>query len=592
MHVPPQLSARFESIEPLTDTPLERTLRAHDTVLQRDVMIKLPATKVSSTWTAEAKDRLLREARALAKIRHEGIATVHWVEETPLGPLVVLDLPQGESLAERLEEGPLDPDETVALGCAVSEALVHVHRQGIVHRCIGPSTIRLLPDGSVQLSAFTFAKELSSHGGGSSLVHGARSVDDLAKYLPDYSAPEQVLGHGSDARSDIYALGCTLFRCLAGRDQHDPSSATEPAIDLLKLRKDVGKPLAEVVRKCSRPSNQARYQNAQQVVDALKELQTSELSNPRGGSAMRWLALVAALLVTTLVVREFWPGSPDPHSSPRDDGAGVEDRRYLESYGPEYARLHGLFIGIAQGYAGSKHSVLQNPTKEVEAVAKQLRANDPKWAAEGAIKILTDEAATFAAIETHLEQLVLSSGKEDGVVIYFAGHGVRDGRSFGLCAADVQGTVGNGTGYLRRDWLVTYLDRLKAKHVLVVLDCCHSGAVFDVGPSRGRDPERARDASPGQHHRRSFSREFLCSAAAGEKASDGTQLSPFCTLLLEQLRQPATKEKQYVAARFLSGRIAEAMDHRMSHSNHVQIARFRQMSEQDGSFVFRLARPK
>jgi hypothetical protein len=84
----------------------------------------------------------------------------------------------------------------------------------------------------------------------------------------------------------------------------------------------------------------------------------------------------------------------------------------------------------------------------------------------------------------------------------------------------------------------------------------------------------------------------LCSAAAGEKASDGTQLSPFCTLLLEQLRQPATKEKQYVAARFLSGRIAEAMDHRMSHSNHVQIARFRQMSEQDGSFVFRLARPK
>ena len=604
----PKLPDRFEVIEELGDTALELTVRAHDSLLQRDVMLKLPARSVATTWSAKVRERLLREARSVAKIRHECIAPIHWVEETADGPLLVLDLPEGESLAERLEHDTLDPAETIALGRSVAEALVEVHYNGIVHRCIGPSSIRLLPNGKVQLGAFTFAKEYGSNHGASSLHHGKREDSKLAPLLPDYSAPEQLSGYAAEPRSDIFALGCTLFRCLAGRDPFEPGREHEPMPDLRKLRKDVSKPLAELIRKCTMFCKPARFATARDVADALKAIE-EKATNANGPSRTTTLALVGAGVVCLALLAVFVPPmfakdaatgtNTDAMRGDKEARAPGNDRRYENGYGPNYRNVHGLFIGIGPAYesAGGKWPGLKNPPIEVKKVADQLGKNDKMWKREGAIRFLLNGEATEARIHEELERLVQNTENEDAVLIYFAGHGTKNRRSFGLCAVDARGDISKdtGRGYLLRDQLGNYLDRMKAKHALVILDCCHSAAVFDNGATmRGRTPGSGapESAQKGEHHRRNFSREMLCSAAANQLAADGTNMSPFATLLLEQLSQPATADRPYLAAKYLSNRIEEKMDQRVSRSSRMQVPGFKQLEEQAGSFVFMLGKAK
>lgn len=588
--LPTFLPARFEIAESLGDSPFERTYRAYDKLLQREVMLKLPSLAADATWSASVRERLLREARAMAKIRHDGVAAIHWIEETPEGPLLVLDLPAGELLAERLQRGPLDVDETIALGIAIAEALAQVHMHGVVHRAVGPAAIRLLAKGQVQLGSFTFAKEFGNRGQASSLAHGKRLEANVVRFLPDYSAPEQLAGQAADPRADVFALGCTLFRCLAGREAFLPGHEHEPMPDLRKLRREVGKPLAEVIRKCALHAKTARYATAQEVVDALVAARAA--GTPKGVGGRGLLVGAAAFVAVGLAAvfgRGLWPSAVPEVRADRGDESQPEDTRYHTKYGPDYARLFGLFIGIGKGYASTPYSVLTNPVPEVTAVSEQLRSNDPQWAAPGAIKVLPDADATLSNIFNELDRIQNEAAAEDGVLIYFSGHGVRSGQSFGLCAKDVSGSVENGTGFLRREVLNTYLDRIKAKHVLVILDCCHSGAVFDVGTvgkSRGRPLQAGRDV-PGAQHRGHFSREYLCSAGATQEASDGIAMSPFCQFLLEQLRQPASATNQYKVARFLSSHIAEAMDQRVR-VGALQMPRFRQMDDQQGSFVFKL----
>jgi hypothetical protein len=578
------LPSRYEIRQTLPETPLERTFLAFDTLLQREVMLKLPGAGAAE-WTTSVREALLREARALAKVRHAAIAPILHVDETAEGPLLVLEPPAGETLAERLQRGPLTTSETITLGITIADALAAVHYAGIVHRAIGPNAIRLHADGGIELAAFTFAKA-AGHEQRSSLAHAARNQPEVARWLPDYSAPEQLAGLPAEPRSDLYALGCTLFRCLAGRDAFEPGHEHEPMADLRRSAPGVPKELSELIRKCAAHGKTARFTTALDVKTAL-----TKLSQPATKPSRRRAFLALAGIATTVLIAAFWPrqGGGEPTSrGGADADIATEDRRYNDSYGSGYGHVYGLFVAIGQGYDNAQWPKLQNPVHEVTEIADQLRANDPQWAADGAITILKDENATYANIAAAMQQIAAKATKEDGVLFYFSGHGTRDGESFGLCAQDVSGTVANGMNYLRRDVLLTWLKRdLLAKHALVVLDCCHSGAVFSQGLMRGELPP-SRTAVSGAQHRSRFAREFLCSSAAAQKASDGAAMSPFCQKLLAELRQPATAERPFVAARFLASRIAESMDTDSARVGRLQTPCFRDMAEQQGSFVFLL----
>ncbi len=137
--------------------------------------------------------------------------------------------------------------------------------------------------------------------------------------------------------------------------------------------------------------------------------------------------------------------------------------------------------------------------------------------------------------------------------------------------------------------IATFLGACPAKHVLVVLDCCHSGAVFEFAARRGRAAQESEPVAA--HHRRRFSREFLCSSGAAQEASDGHGMSPFCALVLAELRRPATAERPWVAARYLGAHVEEAMDQRIARFGTRQLPSFCQTAKDAGSFVFLLAPP-
>lgn len=590
---PPDLGARFHVEDVLTDGPFERCYRARDAVLQRDVMLKLPAREALDAWTAPVRERLLREARALARIRHPNIAPIHHVEETREGPLLVLDLPRGETLAERLRSGPLPVDETIAIARQLGDALAHVHQQSVVHRAVGPSTVRILANGQVELGSFTFAKEFLG-ARGTSLVNlrgAASSAAARAQHLPEYPAPEQLTGQSADPRVDVFALGCTMFRCLAGYDPFPPGSEHTSPPDLRVLQKDVGRPLAEVLRKCMAFAKSARYATAREVVDALATLPAAA---PRRGRLQRisvraGLAAVAVAGFAWLTQRyEFGARAPS-YMGIGPEPVGQLHVGYLRQYSSSYDRLHGLFIAIGEGYDGKEWPKLANPRKEVERITAQLRANDEAWNREGAIIVLPDEQATEARIRAELARL-LKVGEDDAVMVWFAGHGAKNGRSFALCAAGACGDVGGGgTGFIRSEELLNFSDRCAAKHVLLVLDCCHSGSVFEsasLGKARGRDGE-AIDL-PGAAYRRNFSREFLCSAGSKQKAYEGENLSPFCKAVLEQIQQRATADRQFVVARFLATCVEQKMTAGSSCFDAMQTPRFKAIEDQEGSFVFML----
>jgi hypothetical protein len=300
-----------------------------------------------------------------------------------------------------------------------------------------------------------------------------------------------------------------------------------------------------------------------------------------------WLAAVSVVVVALGAwgARALWAGD----AAAMRGGETALAVRQATNYRPDYAHVHGLFIGIGAAYAGTGWPSLANPVREVDAVIERLQANDPMWKVSGAVVRLCDQDATWQNIVAQLSRLRQEAEPEDAVLIYFAGHGTREEDSFGLCAADVERGIGNGTGYLRRDTLTSFAKACPAKHVLFVLDCCHSGAVFEVDRGRAVEAEGVR---PGSHHRQRFSREFLCSAGAGQAAADGEGLSPFCRLLLDELGQPATTQRNFVAARHLAGRIGEAMDLRVARCGTQQVPGFHQDAAEAGSFVFLLAPAK
>lgn len=610
MEMPDSLPARFEAVEPVAETPFERSLRAHDTVLQRDVLLKLPARSAYEGWSAPVRDRLLREARAMAKIRHPAIAPIHSVEDSAEGPVLVLDPPDGELLVERLLRGPLEVAETIQLGIQIGEALAHVHFQGIVHRAVGPSTIRLLANGRAQLGSFTFAKEFGQRGQVSSLMHGERADSPIARYLPDYSAPEQLAGQAADPRADLFALGCTLFRCLAGIEAFAEGREHEPMPDLARLRKGVGRPLAEVIRKCALHGKTARYATAQEVVDALKALAAADA--PGTGRAARWpmwVGLAAFALGAGLYVLR--PTDIDADLAGFDVARDSNyERRYEDTYAPTYAKVHGLFVGIGQAYAKTPLAALKTPVAEIEAVSQRLAHNDPQWAAEGAVTRLADGQATKRAIVEQMRRIEREAGEEDAVIFYFAGHALRSDLQFGLACADVTSNdLELDNAYLGRDRLLTFAARCRAKHVLVVLDCCHAGALFDLGvppgdvapaphvdeplaeATRGAGrPPGAAQAAAGNWHQKYFSREFLCSASSNEQAKDGIDKSPFCRALLDGLSAPAVPGQEFAIARFLANDIGKGMQAGSGERFvPLQVPEIRQISSRKGSFVFRLA---
>ena len=134
--------------------------RATDTKLKRDVAIKVLPDEVARD--PERLARFQREAELLASLSHPHIAAIHGLEEAQGKPLLVLELVEGEDLSERIQRGPIPPDEALEIARQMAEALEEAHERGIVHRDLKPANVKLTPDGRVKVLDFGLAKAWGS----------------------------------------------------------------------------------------------------------------------------------------------------------------------------------------------------------------------------------------------------------------------------------------------------------------------------------------------------------------------------------------------------------------------------------------------
>jgi Tol biopolymer transport system component len=190
--------------------------RARDTRLNRHV-----AVKVLPDLFADDPERLARferEAHVLASLNHPHIAQVHGREEAGRVRALVMELVEGETLAEKIARGPLPLGEALAIARQIAEALETAHEQAIVHRDLKPANIKITPDDSVKVLDFGLAKALETSGvSASPTVTSVGTQSGVILGTAAYMAPEQAKGKPADRRADIWALGCVLFETLTGR---------------------------------------------------------------------------------------------------------------------------------------------------------------------------------------------------------------------------------------------------------------------------------------------------------------------------------------------------------------------------------------
>ena len=193
--------------------------RARDPNLGRDVAIKI----LPDIFTAdpERRARFEREARLLAALNHPHIGAIYGVEQRDGIHALVLELVEGETLAERLRAGPVSLDDALAIARQIAEALEAAHEKGIVHRDLKPANIIITPDGVVKVLDFGLSKAARA-GSSPNLTHSPTVTvggthDGVILGTAAYMSPEQARGKIVDKRTDIWAFGCVLYEMLTGR---------------------------------------------------------------------------------------------------------------------------------------------------------------------------------------------------------------------------------------------------------------------------------------------------------------------------------------------------------------------------------------
>ncbi|WP_405973655.1 serine/threonine protein kinase [Streptomyces sp. NBC_00988] len=228
------LAGRYRLAESIGSGGMGRVWRAHDEVLHRTVAIKelTAALYVSESDQPRLLARTRAEARAAARINHSAVVTVHDVLEHDGRPWIVMELVEGNSLADEVKEkGRIEPAEAARIGVWVLRALRAAHAAGVLHRDVKPGNVLLGQDGRVLLTDFGIAQIE----GDSTITRTGEVVGSV-----DYLAPERVRGADPGPSSDLWALGATLFTAVEGRS---PFRRTSPLSTMQAVvEEDAGEP--------------------------------------------------------------------------------------------------------------------------------------------------------------------------------------------------------------------------------------------------------------------------------------------------------------------------------------------------------------
>ena len=233
----------YEIVASLGAGGMGEVYRARDTKLNRDVAIKVLLPSVANDPDRLA--RFSREAQVLASLNHPNIAHIHGLEESDGVRALIMELVDGQTLADRIAKGALPLDETLPIAKQIAEALEAAHEQGIIHRDLKPANIKVRDDGTVKVLDFGLAKAMDPGGASSgsasmspTITTPAMTQAGIILGTAAYMSPEQAAGKPVDKRSDLWAFGVVLLEMLTGRQVFSGETVSHVLASVLKDEPD------------------------------------------------------------------------------------------------------------------------------------------------------------------------------------------------------------------------------------------------------------------------------------------------------------------------------------------------------------------
>ncbi|HXV65481.1 MAG TPA: protein kinase [Vicinamibacteria bacterium] len=290
--------------------------RARDTKLGREVAVKILPEEFAGD--EERLARFRREAKLLATLNHPNIAAIHGFEEVDAIHFLVLELVEGETLAERIARGPIPLDEAIAIASKIVAALEEAHENGIVHRDLKPANVKLTPDDNVKVLDFGLAKSWvdetpESDGSLSPTLTRDATGAGIILGTAAYMSPEQAKGKKVDKRTDIFAFGAVLFEMLTGKKAFPGADVSEVLAAVLRLEPDwkalprTTPPFVRtLLERCLRKDARSRMRDMGDVRVALEEGPGDETLEPRESGKMLWIAAAIAMALAAFFSFSFY----------------------------------------------------------------------------------------------------------------------------------------------------------------------------------------------------------------------------------------------------------------------------------------------
>jgi eukaryotic-like serine/threonine-protein kinase len=320
----------YRIVAELGSGSLSSVYKAVEEPLGRTVALKiLRATIAPNSHFAL---QLEREARVLSELCHPNIGSLHAFAKTKTRMVLVLEFVDGFSLATLLKKKPnVPPDSVAAIGAAIARGLAHAHERGIIHRDIKPANILLSRRGEVKILDFGIAQRSAPAEGPVGL--SSVRLEDLAAFgTPAYMSPEQILGEGVEARTDIFSLGVVLYQLVCGARPFERGDEAErrptahrirrePPIPLHRRAPDVPAALERVIMRAIEKRPADRFPSVQAMAERLEGL--SAARSGLGGDERVVRALAHAGLATPGDTVTATAPKPREHASVKSATAGI-----------------------------------------------------------------------------------------------------------------------------------------------------------------------------------------------------------------------------------------------------------------------------